>query len=242
MSCISMTMWRDCSLVLPNLLQVSLGLVSGVATHVVWPPKRWMKLDTSVEKDRKPLRRSFNQCTFSDMLEHSKEANAKLDSDEKRSTQDRYDVVAMKRKLLSDDRLLGHGSVSLSDGSQDQMDVSGPKLVEKNDNCINNQGLTPNKETLSDDIITSHIPVEDDLGKDHGGDKIERKDGQAVAKSSRGVVEDLSFIKGAIENCADDDGERLSVLKPNIEVKCNSSGISPSSFANSVEVDSAQNR
>eukprot|EP00795_Rhopilema_esculentum_P001981 gene1981-17527_t len=58
---------------------VSLGLVNGIATRIVWPPKRWMKITRSVDSDRIPLKRSFNQCTFSEMLK--KTDDKRKDSD-----------------------------------------------------------------------------------------------------------------------------------------------------------------
>ena len=93
--------------------------MNGIATYVVWPPKRWMKIETKVEKDRIPMRRSFSQCTFGNILSSSKdfdETNDGMNSSNKGSDAHRNteDIVAMKRKFLSDDRFLGSGAVTLS--------------------------------------------------------------------------------------------------------------------------------
>lgn len=34
---------------------VSLGLMTGRATYIVWPPSRWQRLPKNVSKQRKPL-------------------------------------------------------------------------------------------------------------------------------------------------------------------------------------------
>ena len=96
-------------------MQISLGLINGIATRIVWPPKRWTKIEANVAKDRMPLRRSFNQCTFSDMLKNPEEPATSNNDSSSKTSRDESDVVAMKRKLLSDDRFLGSGTANLSE-------------------------------------------------------------------------------------------------------------------------------
>lgn len=38
-------------------VQVSLGLLHARATHILWPPKRWQKLQPMLPPERKPLQR-----------------------------------------------------------------------------------------------------------------------------------------------------------------------------------------
>jgi len=33
---------------------VSLGLINGLATHVIWPPKRWKRIELEIPKEREP--------------------------------------------------------------------------------------------------------------------------------------------------------------------------------------------
>ncbi|KAI7811950.1 mitochondrial inner membrane protease subunit 2, partial [Triplophysa rosa] len=42
-------------LIMPISPQVSLGLVHGRASHIIWPPRRWQRIVPSVPVDRRPL-------------------------------------------------------------------------------------------------------------------------------------------------------------------------------------------
>lgn len=46
-------------------LQVSLGLLHARATHILWPPQRWQKLQPMLPPERKPLQREqeWSKCS-----------------------------------------------------------------------------------------------------------------------------------------------------------------------------------
>lgn len=54
-------------------LQVSLGLLHARATHILWPPQRWQKLQPMLPPERKPLQREeeWSVCSDGTTLEWS---------------------------------------------------------------------------------------------------------------------------------------------------------------------------
>ena len=66
--------------------------MNGIATRIVWPPKRWMKITRSVDSDRIPLKKSFNQCTFSEMLKKTDDKRKDIDCNSASEARTRPDV------------------------------------------------------------------------------------------------------------------------------------------------------
>lgn len=71
---------------------VSLGLVKGRATHIVWPPKRWQSLEHILPEDRKPTslenlnKRINNHFNNNSVTDKGNSVNlGKLEDDESQS-------------------------------------------------------------------------------------------------------------------------------------------------------------
>ena len=54
-SCVKLQHWILSSVCLASCPQVSLGLIHGKASHIIWPPNRWQRIEQSLPPERGPL-------------------------------------------------------------------------------------------------------------------------------------------------------------------------------------------
>ena len=145
-----------------------------------------MKIEVNVAKDRMPLRRSFNHCMFGNLLKNSKEfdeagdnGNSKgrdtEDSRDKEASRDTEDIVAMKRKFLSDDRFLKRDAVT-----------------------VPGEEINPDKDSMFIKISEGDIPKLDDDPRDNS--EISLEESSSLGNNEKGLIEDSQIDSGHNEN------------------------------------------
>ena len=191
-----------------------------------------MKIERTVEKDRAPLRRSFNDCTFSDMLqnrESSKRIDKGLDAPLKDGNErgdKRKSIDRLKRELLFREGVLNSDDTkedSLKDEIENSLndDGAGNFFTQENNNLPESHSKSSSTEELLNlaadrikDITTeeTEISAKDELRYEDNEDEIESKDEESEIKFVFGLGETTNENDNSISKIDD---------KLNIDMKIN---------------------
>ena len=191
-----------------------------------------MKIERTVEKDRAPLRRSFNDCTFSDMLrnkESSKRTDKGLDAPLKDGNErgdKRKSIDRLKRELF-----FREGAVNSDDTQVDS-------LKDEIENSFNDDGaghfFTQGSDKLPESHSKSssteeHLDLAADQIKDFGTDEaaISSKDDLMYEENedkieSKNKESKIKFVFGpeGTKNESDNSIEKIDD-KLNVDMKIN---------------------
>ena len=137
--------------------KVSIGLINGLATRIIWPPKRWTKIERNVKEDRLPIKTFANRTL----------RRFDTDEDENSSTNDNIYKINPENSLIKN-KQSGRKITELQTSDDiiaKSTDSEGGDLINKIDeiNCT-----TRDRSNVTSSIDKDSVPfcaIEDHVGQ-----------------------------------------------------------------------------